>query len=73
MLRFLLRTADPALTRWQIHNANCADAFAMLRKGASVEVASAKSARAIVLDELAEHHEDNSSESDFAIMTCCLD
>ena len=73
MLHFVLRTSDPSLTRWQIHRAQCADALAMLRNGASVEVASKKPAKAIVVDEIAEHREGGSSGSDFAIMDCCLD
>jgi hypothetical protein len=73
MLRFLMRTADVARTRWQIHSANCLDVQTLLRNGASVEVASAKSARAIILDELSGAINERFSEADFAIMTCCRD
>jgi hypothetical protein len=67
MLRFLVKTSDSGIARWQVHGANCPDVSALLRGGASVEVASAKAPQAIVADEL------GTAEQDFAIMLCAVE
>jgi hypothetical protein len=67
MLRFLVRTSDSGIARWQVHGANCPDVSTLLRGGASVEVASAKPPQAIVADEL------GTAEQDFAIMLCAVE
>jgi len=67
MLCFLVKTSDSGIARWQVHGANCPDVSALLRGGASVEVASAKPPQAIVTDEL------GATAQDFAIMLCSME
>ena len=72
MRRFaLVLMNDLALSRWEIHVAQCSDVMPLVRRGAFAQILSAESPEMVRQTELGISNGDGRIVTDFAIMPCC--
>jgi hypothetical protein len=71
----LVLTNNPELSRWQVHNPQCADASQMRERGAFVDYVSAQCPELLVKNELHLYSltalQEAWTEQDFQVMPCC--
>ncbi len=72
MSRFaLIVTRNRALSKWQVHRAQCPDVLQMVSRGAFAQILSSKSAECLRQTELEIPANYNRTYNDCVIMPCC--